>query len=433
MLGHQGQTQSHPEVRSPAAALVAAVEPVEDPGPFRLGNTCAAVLDRDPHGQLVGVDPFGDLVGTGVVAVDEHPGRPVRVLLGVVEVVGEDSRHPPLVAREDEAVEAGVGAHLDRPVGEVGHGGAHPRDDGDPVELEADRSGVEARDLEQVLDELGEAGHVLAQQLEGLLGALGHLVLVVRQHLDGGVDRGQRRAELVADVAGESGVAVDALLQARHHRVEVRHQGGQVGVVDVLVVVEPGVELAEGDGLGRLADAGQRPQRVPAGPVADRTRGHRRQRGGQHEREAEGPQPGVDVVEAVHLEVGAAGLAERNADGDDGLAVDDHAHDAAVARCDLVAQGAGDGVDPEAGVQAGHDRPTVAGQDDRRLAGVRERGQHRLDVLGRGTSDRPLDGAGVGEHTPRHRLLALVDQGPSGDGQRRDRHGDRRQQGDERD
>ena len=58
------------------------------------------------------------------------------------------------------------------------------------------------------------------QQVEGGLGPLGHLVAPGLHHLDRRRQRHQRRAQLVADVGREAGVALDALLQRRGHVVE---------------------------------------------------------------------------------------------------------------------------------------------------------------------------------------------------------------------
>ena len=78
------------------------------------------------------------------------------------------------------------------------------------LEVQPDRAGVEAGDLEQVLDQALEAGDVGDQQVERRLGPLGHLVAAGLHHLDAGGQRHQRRAQLVADVGGEPGVALDA-------------------------------------------------------------------------------------------------------------------------------------------------------------------------------------------------------------------------------
>jgi hypothetical protein len=76
--------------------------------------------------------------------------------------------------------------------------------------------------------------------------------------------RGQRRAQLVAHVGREAGVALEPLLHGRGHLVEGVGQRGQVGVVAGL---DPGLELAGGDGLGGLADAAQRAQHRGAPPT----------------------------------------------------------------------------------------------------------------------------------------------------------------------
>ena len=77
------------------------------------------------------------------------------------------------------------------------------------LEVQPDGAGVEAADLEQVLDEALEADDVALQQVERGLGPLGHLVAPGVHHLDRRGQRHQRRPQLVADVGREPGVALD--------------------------------------------------------------------------------------------------------------------------------------------------------------------------------------------------------------------------------
>ena len=97
--------------------------------------------------------------------------------------------------------------------------------------MQLDGADVEAGDLEQVLDELLEAVDVGRQQVERGLGPVGHLVAAVLQHLDRRGQRHQRRAQLVADLGREPGVAVDAVLERLGHVVERHGQHVEVGVV----------------------------------------------------------------------------------------------------------------------------------------------------------------------------------------------------------
>ena len=126
------------------------------------------------------------------------------------------------------------------------------------LEMEPDGAGVEPGDLEQVLDQALEPGDVADQQVECSLGPLGHLVATGLHHLDAGGERHQRRPQLVADVAGEPGIAFDAVLQCLGHVVERGREELEVVVVGVL---EPGVEPPAGDrlgGLGRVAERADR-------------------------------------------------------------------------------------------------------------------------------------------------------------------------------
>ena len=130
---------------------------------------------------------------------------------------------------------------------------------------------VEAGDLEQVLDELLEAVDVGHQQVERGAGPLGHLVAAVLEHLDRGGQGHERGAQLVADVGGEAGVALDAVLEGLGHLVERLGEEVEVGVA---ADGQAGVEAPAGDGLGGLADVEQRGEHRGGWPRT--RRGHRR-------------------------------------------------------------------------------------------------------------------------------------------------------------
>ena len=65
-----------------------------------------------------------------------------------------------------------------------GHRLADELGDEQVLEVEADGAGVEAGDLQQVLDQALEAGDVADQQVERGLGPLGHVVAAGLHHLD---------------------------------------------------------------------------------------------------------------------------------------------------------------------------------------------------------------------------------------------------------
>ena len=119
-------------------------------------------------------------------------GCTIGVLVGVVAEVDQDPREPSTVARDDQVLQAGIGQHGYLVAGERLHGVADHGHEGHVVELEAHRTRIEARDLEQVLHQLREPGDVGLEQVQCLTCALGHLFAVVGQHLEPGVERRQR-------------------------------------------------------------------------------------------------------------------------------------------------------------------------------------------------------------------------------------------------
>ena len=102
---------------------------------------------------------------------------------------------------------------------------------------------------------------------------VGHLVAPVVQHLDRGGQGHQRRAQLVAHVGREAGVALDAVLEGLGHVVERRDE--RTSRSGSSLALEAGVEPAAGDGLGGRADA----RRAGAGPGGWPTSRARRRRG----------------------------------------------------------------------------------------------------------------------------------------------------------
>ena len=99
----------------------------------------------------------------------------------------------------------------------------------------------------------------------------------------------------------------------------------------VLVVVDPGVQLAEGHRLGCETDPGQRPDRVTARPVAEYPCETRRDDHCARKGQSDRCQGICDVAERGDLEVGGVLIGDRNADPDDGLTVALEAHDPRLA------------------------------------------------------------------------------------------------------
>ncbi len=205
-----------------------------------------------------------------------------------------------------------------------GDGVAHELADAQVLEVEADRPGVEAADLEEVLDEPAEAGDVADEEVEGGLGPLRHLVAPRLHHVDRRRERHQRRAQLVRDVGGEAGVALDALLQRRCHVVERAGEHAEIGIVGGS---EPRLEPAAGDRLGGFGGVGDRAHGPPSGEHADEHAESGRDRRGEEQRQRHVGQRLVVLVEVEELEVLGVDALEADADDLVGLAVDlgDHA------------------------------------------------------------------------------------------------------------
>src|SRR5581483_444011 len=91
------------------------------------------------------------------------------------------------------------------------------------------RPRLQTGDLEQVEYQLLEALDLLLEHVEGRRRLL-RRVPPPADDVDRRSDGGQRRAQLVADVGGEAGLPVDAVLQGVDHLVERGDEGGQVGV-----------------------------------------------------------------------------------------------------------------------------------------------------------------------------------------------------------
>ncbi len=218
----------------------------------------------------------------------------------------------------------GAFGHRDRRVGKAADGDRVTDELGHEqlLEVQSDRAGIEAADLEQVLDETLEPRHVSAQEVERSLGALGHLVAPALHHLDRGRQRHQRGAELVTDVGRESGVTLDAQLQGRCHVVERVGEHAEVGVVGRF---EARVETPTGDRLGRLGGDAHGSHGATSG---EDTEQHPEAGGddpGEQEGEPNAPERAVDLVEAEELEVGVV-VRERPPDDDRGLVPDAHRH-----------------------------------------------------------------------------------------------------------
>ena len=187
------------------------------------------------------------------------------------------------------------------------------------LEEDVDGAGVGPGHLEQVGHHALEAAQVVAEELQGPLGAHGEVVAVGLEHLDRGGQGGEGRPQLVADVGVEARLALNALLQLVDHGVEGIGEALEVGVGGL--EIEPGVELAPGDGAGGPGDDGQRAQRARAGEAAERDPEDGGDDAGDNEGEGEHAQRVVEVGQVEHVEVVGVDRGDRDADHDLGRAL----------------------------------------------------------------------------------------------------------------
>ena len=157
-------------------------------------------------------------------------------------------------------------------IGQVGEAvaGGHPGAQGGDVDLlgvQVGRPGVDARQLEEVDDHGVEAAHLADDDVEGLLGAVGELAAPSVDDLGGGGQGGDRGAQLVADVGGEAGLALDAGLHGVGHVVERVGEPVEVGIA---LAGDARVEVAGGDLAGGVGDPPERAEQAAARPPARR-------------------------------------------------------------------------------------------------------------------------------------------------------------------
>ena len=131
-------------------------------------------------------------------------------------------------------------------------------------------------ELQEVFDEPLEVAEAADHQVERLLGAFGELVASPLERSSGERQGRHRRAQLVADIAGEAGLLFQPLQQHLGHPVERLGQTGEIGIG---IVVESFLEVPRGDPSGDVRGRGQRAQRPPGRPDAEQTtRGRGEQR-----------------------------------------------------------------------------------------------------------------------------------------------------------
>ena len=301
VLGDEGEAEPGADA---VAGGAAAGEALEDAGPLAAGDAGAGVLDGDEQERAVG-------------RLDRDARRAAAVVLGVLEQVGED-------ALEAHPVEhRGRGApfwptrrrHVDRQAGEAGAGGDAPaqRVDLDLLGVQVGGAGVDARQLEEVDDHGVEPAHLADDDVEGLLGAVGQLAAAAVDDLGGGGQRGDRGAQLVADVGGEAGLALDAGLHGIGHVVE---RVGELVEVGIALARDPGVEVAGGDLTGGVGDPTQRSQQTPTRPPPDARRQRHRDQRADDQGQQDRPQRAPGGIERERLEVVGIDLGDVDADAD---------------------------------------------------------------------------------------------------------------------
>ncbi len=215
--GYQARPSPTLEVRSSAAALVAGEGTGRRSGRVRgPGTPAPGVLDRIAQwsarrGRPYRRSPRRDWGR----AVDEHPGRPVHAFPRRCRGSWRGSAPPSACRTRGRAVEVpssprpSQSVRLDTVV----------RTHGTMATPSSPRRTAPAskRGSRASSTSWAEAARGPPSCAQACWSAR-HLVLVVRQHLDGGVDRSTGAGDFVADVAGESGAAVDALQLATIER-----------------------------------------------------------------------------------------------------------------------------------------------------------------------------------------------------------------------
>ena len=175
----------------------------------------------------------------------DHRG-PAAVVRRVLQQVGHHAFEPALVDADVDRLHVGRDHHVgvDAHVSEVAEAGLdgplHQFADVDLLEEDIHRAGIGPGHLEQVADHALEPAQVVAQQLQGALGTGGQLVAVRLEHLERGRQRGEGRAQFVADVGVETGLALDPGLHLVDHGVERGGQALEVGIGRL--GLQPGVE-----------------------------------------------------------------------------------------------------------------------------------------------------------------------------------------------
>ena len=223
-----------------------------------------------------------------------------------VDEVGEDALE--LVRRESgldllvdvgaEHDPAGLGLRL-----EESQRRGDERRDGHAPQLEREHAGVDPGQLEQVVDEHRERPHLLPQRRDVVL--RGHEPVLDR--LEQGLQRGDRRAKVVARPGHELSPGVEELLERFRHGVE---RDGELSDLRRAFDRRPSGKVAGGERPRGRADSPQR--------AGDRAREHQGREDGCGGRAG---RDGEDLLVGSHVEHDPPRQqdgAERDADGNEG-------------------------------------------------------------------------------------------------------------------
>ena len=311
-LVRQRQPDARPE--RPAGGTLGLVEPVEDVRQVGLRNPRPGVPDDNVRVATVGADLDGDRAPAG------------RELERVREQVGQDRPEVPGIGPDLDGRRRRD--HVDRDPAVRGE-----RDErlglgiGERAQVEAPRAegrvtGLEARHVEDLVDEVEHAPSRAPRQPDRLGGLLRHRPVLAREHVVERAERErERRPELVADVgeepapglvhlsqgrglgrgAGGGGLAVAGAPERRGHPVE--RQAERADLV-VGCDVDPGVEVARLDAGDPLAEPGDRAEEAPpeqeaaAGPDQCRRERHQHEER-RHDAAHEGPPVPVQHTDLV--------------------------------------------------------------------------------------------------------------------------------------
>jgi hypothetical protein len=243
-------------------------------------------------------------------------------------------------------------------------------------------------------------------EIECLAAAIGEFVAAAVEHLDGRGERSDGRTQLVADVAGEPRLALDAGLHGIGHVVE---RAGEPGEIGIILGRHARVESARGEVAGGLCHAGDRLQQATAGGESEERCEQRGDAGSDEQCGGDRIEVALGALHREGLEVLRIGGGDADADRDVGLAVEREALQGALPLPHGGAQLEREGVGLVADVAEGQ----VALQQEGEAAALVAQVAGRVDaLLG---EQLVAHSAGIAEGLGAGHLQALVDEVRAGD------------------